>query len=157
MCDVSPKALAQFVKPIQFAPEQDGVAMRMYPGDPEDPALLISITHNLDDFFAAGVLRNNSTRTIKAYRIGWLMYPKGSTEPVEREGPIMNVPEGIKPGANYKLPPQGVEAKELLYTHYQIGFYVAEVILDDGMDWHPSLAPIKAKFKPVPPPVPPVS
>jgi hypothetical protein len=107
------------------------------------------VTHNAEkDFFEKGLIKNVGTQPVKAYRIGWLMYPKGSNKPVEREGDTFIIGPGIQPGETYKVPAQGVDPKESIGSHQRIVFYVAEAILEDGTDWRPDLAAVDKKYKP---------
>jgi hypothetical protein len=151
-CPARPTAIGQQITKLDPIA---GFASKLHDGAPGDPARLVSISTDMaHDEFAGGTLRNRGTQDIKAYRMGWLLYERGGAAPAEHEGPLMNVPAGIEPGALYKVPAQGV--KPILDTkHSQIVFYLAQVILEDGTEWQPDLKSIKVKFKPGPdPPLP---
>lgn len=98
----------------------------------DSPARLIETTHAGDDWLQAAKIENRSAKTVMAYKIGWV-YVLPNKKRVYEQGPAMNVPVGINPGAIAEVPAQNVRPD--LRSARTI-FYVSDVKFSDGSHWH---------------------
>lgn len=124
-----------------------GVAFSLDPGSARDPMHLLSATFNAaQDLFAGGLARNLSSSGITAYRIGAVLYPDNPhQQPAVRLGPWMSVPEGIAPGARYRLPGQAF-SPALMDGRRALVFFVATVKLASGVEWRADIHQITKTY-----------
>lgn len=127
---------------------QSGVAFSLDPGAASDPMRLLSATHNaVRDLLAAGMVRNVSSSEITAYRIGAILYPVDPLQrPAVRLGPLMSVPDGIAPGAQYELQGQGF-SPALMGGRRSLVFFIAEVRLANGVEWQADIHQIAKNYQ----------
>jgi hypothetical protein len=94
------------------------------------PVQLIKTTHGLIDALEAAEFQNRGVKNIAAYRIGCAVVKEGRTTFVE--GPWMNVPQSISPGAVQTVPAQAIrlddQAQEMI-------FFVSDLRYVDGTRW----------------------
>lgn len=151
-CKVSDEKLAQLREPrlvlAAFQSSSFGMAFVISPGSTQDPVLLVSATHNADkDFFESGRAENQSSSNLTAYRVGWLLFARNpNVPPVVGKGPIMNVPEGIKPGEQFDLLGQNVNPA-LFKDYKMIVFFIAEAKLADGTEWQANTSRIQSEYQ----------
>lgn len=101
------------------------------PAEQKDaPARLISATHGVDDWLITALLKNNSSKTIVAYRIGWVYVIDSHRK--FHQGESWDVSAGIAPGSIYNIPPQNVKPNaRSKFTE----IFVAELKFSDGTRW----------------------
>lgn len=106
------------------------------------PAALKTATFGISDLFLRGTLVNRGQKSIVAYRIGWVyLYSVGKSEIVL--GNWTNVPEGIKPESEHRVPAQGASPEPLGKGARLVQFFIAELKYDDGRTWKEDLREIK--------------
>ncbi len=113
-------AIAFGLGPIVFANQSDS------------PAALIQTTHGADDWLVSAKLKNQSSRTIVAYKIGWAYIGPGEKQDVN-SGVWMNVPAGIAPNVVYDVAAQNVPPN--MNANLTV-FFVAEIKFADKTEWH---------------------
>jgi len=145
--------LAQYRKDPIPKTHGDSLQMTLWYGAEGDPLQLVGVTHNADkDLFQAGIVWNASAQDVVSYRIGWLIYSRSESKPLEREGHLRTLKKALTPDQTVAIPAQGVDPNESADgLHNRIVFYIAETILADGTDWHPDLTAIEKKYNPVQP------
>lgn len=128
-------ALLTGLSTIAFAGRLGGI---VFANQSDSPAQLIETTHGASDWFLSAKLKNQGSRTIVSYRIGWAYIGPGKKQDV-RYGMWMNVPAGITPHTIYDVPDQNVPSK--LDANLTV-FFVAELKFADKTKWHANVKDI---------------
>jgi hypothetical protein len=125
---------------IAFAGRTGGV---VFAEQADSPARLIETTHGTNDFLVSAKLKNQSSRAILSYRIGWAYIGLGK-KPDVRYGMWMNVPASIAPNSICDVPDQNVPPN--LDANLTV-FFVAEIKFVDKTSWHVNVKDIITEAK----------
>lgn len=95
------------------------------------PAALIETTHGANDWLVSARIKNQGSKPIISYRVGWIHLGPGNRVRFQR-GVQMNVPANIPVGSIHDVPTQNVPPDLSAQTTV---FYVDEVRFADNTRW----------------------
>ena len=107
-----------------------------------DPVHFSMSKHGLKSLLEAGTLESRASQPIVSYRIGWALSKDGKVS--LHEGPWMNVPAGVEPGAKTDVPDQAVPFDTAAQRYL---FYISEVTYADGTRWSAEATPLIEQAK----------
>jgi len=129
---------------LQAEDNPHNTSFTMYMDKKNDPLLLLSTTHSIEDYFAGATGFNNVDTKLVRYRIGYLViFHDPNKEPTTKELDWMNA--DAAPKERFKVPALHFPNKEVEGAKMVV-FYFADAEFDGGQSWEANREAIKTQY-----------